>query len=481
MQSAEEKRKQKEDSKNDNGDDDAPYVKGKKDGDATKPEKAEKQVSKKQKKLMGRMKVFDLKMKVRRPDMVEAWDITTADPLFLMDMKMVRNSVPVPRHWSQKRRYLQYKRGVHKIPFKLPDFIETTGITKVREQANDKNKSLKQKMRERMQPKMGKIDIDYQILHDAFFKNQKKPKLTSHGDLYFEGKEYEIRMRGYKPGRMSPELRLALGIPENSPPPWLVNMQRYGPPPAYPNLKIPGVNAPIPESIAYGYGRLFTDEKGFTVYADCHGLNKAVYQRRQNRRPNWGQVKDVVEEEEESIDEEEEEEEEEEEPEFEGIGRNNLPDLDADDIYEEEEKLREEQSSYKERVNLDELKSGIASLIQGSSSVIAASKLDETASMRRPIRPPPTMPPLPTEARPLYEILPEVKQTGSAGSGQGEIYGSAHGYALPSAKPGAAPQIVQVNIQKNIEGAANVVSQSDKEKEDEKKKKEKKDKYKVKF
>ena len=31
--------------------------------------------------------------------MVEAWDITAKDPQFLMDMKMVRNSVPVPRHW----------------------------------------------------------------------------------------------------------------------------------------------------------------------------------------------------------------------------------------------------------------------------------------------------------------------------------------------------------------------------------------------
>jgi len=29
-------------------------------------------------------------------------------------------------------------------------------------------------MRERLQPKMGKIDIDYQILHDAFFKHSKK-------------------------------------------------------------------------------------------------------------------------------------------------------------------------------------------------------------------------------------------------------------------------------------------------------------------
>jgi len=69
-------------------------------------EKKERQMSKKQRKLMMRMKVFDLKMKVRRPDLVESWDITAKDPQFLMDMKMVRNSVPVPRHWSQKRRYL---------------------------------------------------------------------------------------------------------------------------------------------------------------------------------------------------------------------------------------------------------------------------------------------------------------------------------------------------------------------------------------
>lgn len=63
-------------------------------------EKKEKQLSKKQRKLMNRMKVFDLKMKIRRPDMVEAWDVTAKDPLFLMQMKMTRNSVSVPRHWS---------------------------------------------------------------------------------------------------------------------------------------------------------------------------------------------------------------------------------------------------------------------------------------------------------------------------------------------------------------------------------------------
>lgn len=45
-----------------------------------------------------------------------------------------------------------------------------------------------------MQPKMGKMDIDYQVLHDAFFKNQTRPKLTGMGELYYEGKEFEAQV-----------------------------------------------------------------------------------------------------------------------------------------------------------------------------------------------------------------------------------------------------------------------------------------------
>ena len=40
----------------------------------------------------------------------------------------------------------------------------------------------------------------------------------------------------------------ALNIPPGAPPPWLINMQRYGPPPSYPNMKIAGLNSPIPET-----------------------------------------------------------------------------------------------------------------------------------------------------------------------------------------------------------------------------------------
>ena len=39
-----------------------------------------------------------------------------------------------------------------------------------------------------MRPKMGKLEIDYNKLHDAFFRWQTKPFMSIHGDLYFEGK-----------------------------------------------------------------------------------------------------------------------------------------------------------------------------------------------------------------------------------------------------------------------------------------------------
>merc|ERR1712096_448893 len=73
------------------------------------------------------------------------------------------------------------------------------------------------------------------------------------------------------------------------PPPWLIAMQRYGPPPSYPNLKIPGLNAPIPDACSFGYHAGPVEEIDHTL---------------------WGEM-DSESEEEESSDEEEEEEEDE--------------------------------------------------------------------------------------------------------------------------------------------------------------------------
>ena len=46
-----------------------------------------------------------------------------------MHLKSTRNTVPVPRHWCFKRKYLQGKRGIEKPPFDLPEFIKKTGIS----------------------------------------------------------------------------------------------------------------------------------------------------------------------------------------------------------------------------------------------------------------------------------------------------------------------------------------------------------------
>ena len=50
-------------------------------------------------------------------------------------------------------------------------------------------------------------------------------------------------------------------------------MQRYGPPPSYPHLKIPGLNCPIPEGCSFGYhaggwGKPPIDEFGKPLYGD---------------------------------------------------------------------------------------------------------------------------------------------------------------------------------------------------------------------
>lgn len=133
------------------------------------------------------------------------------------------------------------------------------------------------------------------------------------GDVYHEGKELEYKLRMKRPGQLSEELKKALGIyltfrsviflsvihcaflPSRVcvglttpliPTPWLVNMQRYGPPPAYPNMKITGLNTPIPPGARYGYGdkewgKPPVDEvccdlddtlnmHGFVLCCDCH-------------------------------------------------------------------------------------------------------------------------------------------------------------------------------------------------------------------
>ena len=44
-------------------------------------------MTKKERKISQYMSIFDLKMAAKRPDIVDAWDVTAKDPLFLVELK----------------------------------------------------------------------------------------------------------------------------------------------------------------------------------------------------------------------------------------------------------------------------------------------------------------------------------------------------------------------------------------------------------
>jgi splicing factor 3B subunit 2 len=355
-------------------------------------------MGRKQRKKLKRLSVAELKQLVARPDVVEAHDITAADPRLLVFLKSYRNTVPVPRHWCHKRKYLQGKRGIEKPPFQLPQFIADTGIEKIRSAAagTDADKASKTKSREKMAPKMGRMDIDYQVLHDAFFRFQTKPKLSGVGDLYYEGKEFEVKLKAKTPGVLSNDLKKALGMPEGAPPPWLINMQRYGPPPSYPSLKIAGLSAPIPEGASFGYhpggwGKPPVDEYGRPLYGDVFGIVEAEDQASAVivDKTLWGQM---------NVEDEAEEEEEEE---------------------EQDEEMDEGETEV----------SGMETPIttSGISSVSSGLETPDTIELRKSNKQFGTE--TPEAPQELFKVLEQKKS--SVG---GQIMGSSHTYAVPASK-----------------------------------------------
>lgn len=259
-------------------------------------EDSEPELTKRQLRKQNKIPLATLKSNTKRPQVVEWYDVDAQDPYLLVALKSQPNSVPVPSHWTNKREYLAGRKGVERLPFQLPKFIADTGIQDMRNVGNGDDQSLKQLQRDRVAPKMGKLDIDYQRLHDAFFKFQTKPRLFGFGDTYYEGREatdeYLDEVLNIKPGVLSKQLRLALGIPENdkSPPPWIAIMAKVGKPPSYKQLYIPGLDMEYSNT-------------GYSFTKSTKHLDKPVH---------WGAMTLDVESEEEEEEEEEDEVEEEE-------------------------------------------------------------------------------------------------------------------------------------------------------------------------
>ena len=415
-------------------------------------------LSKKKRKLMSRLSAAELKQLVARPDVVEAHDVTSSDPRLLVYLKSYRNAVPVPRHWCAIRKYLQGKRGVEKIPFQLPEFIADTGIAKIRDSLLEQEAAKKgrAKQREKMRPKMGKIDIDYQVLHDAFFKYQTKPKMTGHGDLYYEGKEFEVNVKERRPGILSEELKVALGMQDGGPPPWLVNMQRYGLPPSYPNLRIPGLNAPLPPGAVFGFhpggwGKPPTDEYGAPLYGDVFGIaavDEAEAYAHIDKVSRWGALEpeeEVPEEEEDSEDEDDEK--------------------DAEELERQQQLQAQKQQGRASKRDMSGLEtpSTLDGMMSSASSLDHASAAPGMIDLRKRagLETPDTVYSGGQGGRELYTVIKEQQVTGL--SGGGEMFGSDRTYVVPGSKDGATihPDDLE-DMMNSHQGSSATVSKSGK-------------------
>merc|ERR1711933_311997 len=100
------------------------------------------------------------------------------------------------------------------------------------------------------------------------------------------------------------------------PPPWLINMQRYGPPPSYPGLKIPGINSPIPAGCRFGYGpeewgKPPLDQEGNSLYVGVFTVQDKCEEESENESTEftktfeWGKIEEIDEEEVNEVEEEE--------------------------------------------------------------------------------------------------------------------------------------------------------------------------------
>jgi splicing factor 3B subunit 2 len=190
-----------------------------------------------------------------------------------------------------------------------------------------------------------------------------------------------------------------------------------GPPPAYPNLKVPGVNTPIPPGARYGFnegewGKPPVDEYGRPLYGDVFGTEIKPYDDLPVEKGLWGRVEEESAEPEDEVEEQPAEEEE-----------------------EVEQKIPQRQQRVSKAAAAAYAQGGIDSVTSGINSNASGFETPEALNLRKARDGTGTETPDSQRGgaaagipRQLYQVLEEKK----AAVGSGSLFGSAHTYAIPS-------------------------------------------------
>ncbi|KPI88727.1 putative spliceosome-associated protein [Leptomonas seymouri] len=174
-------------------------------------------------------------------EVVGEHDGSSVDPLFTVRMKLEPHTVPVPNHWKLQRTFLSRQADREEAVGIVPAEVAALGIEKIRA-TKDKKANPNQV-----------AFISCFMTGTPLQRKTYQVELTDVGDVFYEGK-WRAKTH-HTPGVLSARLRQALGIGPTAPPPWLYSMQAMRRlPPAYPDIRIPGLNAPIPAGGQWGQG-----------------------------------------------------------------------------------------------------------------------------------------------------------------------------------------------------------------------------------
>lgn len=196
----------------------------------------------------ARLKLFTLQRNfthaVEAARCVEEHDGNASDPYFTALLKSVRGSVPVPSHWHMLSEFLSKQADRDSASGVVPADIEATDIRELRASKDPKTFL-----------NMNRIafvrcfSVGTPLVTKTF-----GVRLTEPGDVFEEGRWYPKSEGALT--LLGKDLREALGLKSTSaPPPWLYAMQHMKRlPPAFPFVRVPGMNAPIPEGAHWGGG-----------------------------------------------------------------------------------------------------------------------------------------------------------------------------------------------------------------------------------
>lgn len=175
---------------------------------------------------------------------ITADDLTAADPMLNVIHILHHNCVPVPVHWRLRNgRFLSEHVPKYTIASKHQNVYQIPLFAAKLYNPKDIYARFQRSSRESKQYSASQtVDITYE--HRT---NWVTIPLLSHGDLYQEARSSIIGRSAYSPGTMSDELREALNMQLNDPPPWLARQSLLPKPSWLQDISIAALNVSAPK------------------------------------------------------------------------------------------------------------------------------------------------------------------------------------------------------------------------------------------